>query len=293
MPKVVKYKIEDGITQSLLQNFLCCPTRSAFALKGLYDPTQIDKYTKGRIGHELLDTLYATQDLKLTMDRLDFLYENFPDSDKKNQIFGIFDALIRCYWKFYAKDFKGIKYKPEGIFDLTWLGYRLRGKTDLTFEAKAGSVLMEHKFWSQINEDKLVYVLSLDFQTNFYAFIQKLLTKKYPNRIDYNVIRTPQNKIKDGETSKDFSERMVEIINKDPKYYFIRKTIVPSKMAQLKFEADLKIILYNFRMAVANDTDYMNLTSCITGPYLCEYSSLCVSGTTAGYKIKPLFEELK
>jgi hypothetical protein len=271
--------------------------KAHYLLDGLYDPTKGENYRKGTIGHDLLENIY--KDPKANwMKNLESLYEKnlaeVQDAEKINSIFGIFEALITCYLGFYKKDFSlKINYLPEQVFDIDYKGYRLRGKTDLCFTSGKVSVIMEHKFWSQISEDKLAYVLSMDFQSNFYSLVYRLMNGKYPNRIDYNVVRVPQNKIKDGESSRQFAVRLIDIINKDPKYYFRRVPVTPSQRQQFEFEASLKYTLDSFKKMIESGYTSMNYTSCYPGIFLCDYAQICVSGTKAGYKTKPLFSELK
>lgn len=290
----MQYKISDGITQSLLTAFMACPKKCAFILKGLYDPSKSENYRKGSIGHAILETIYGSGDWVKTLDEQyeKCRKESIPD-EKLNSIFGIFEAIITCYLEFYKKDFKGTKFITEQIFNIEYKGFRLRGKTDLTFQMEKQAVLMEHKFWSQISEDKLINVLSLDFQTNFYAFIYRLQNGKYPDRIDYNVVRIPQNKIKDAESSKDFAQRLMIDIRKDPKYYFRRVPIVPSKRQLESFEKNLDLLLENFKAFTLSPFATSNYMSCYPGIFLCDFAPVCVSGSIAGFKTKPLFEELK
>lgn len=291
------YKISDGITQSILTTFMACPQKAMYMLDGIYDPTKGENYRKGTIGHDLLENLYENPSKDWTKN-LDALYDKHAkevkETEKLNTIFGIFEALITCYLEFYKKDFNSkIIYTPEQIFDLDYKGYRLRGKTDLTFKAGKLNVLMEHKFWSQISEDKLAYVLSMDFQSNFYELMYKMQTGKYPDRIDYNVVRVPQNKIKDDESSKQFAVRLIDIIRKDYKYYFRRVPVVPSQKQRYAFELSLNTILANFKSMVEGSNRYQNYTSCYPGIFLCDFAAICVSGSKAGFKTKPLFSELK
>lgn len=287
------YKISDGITQSLLKCFMECPQKCRFVLDGLYDPTKGENYRKGTIGHAFLEEIYKNPKTDI-MALSNKLYEQHKTCDKVNQIFGIFQALIPEYMKFFKNDFKGKNYKPEELFDIEWEGFRLRGKTDLTYQDKKNFVLMENKFWSVINEDKMAYILTLDFQTNFYAFIEELKTKKYPDRVDYNVVRVPQNRIKDDESADQFGERLRAEIAKNPKYYFRRIPVVPSKTQREEFKNNLRITLKNFKEFLSYPSNVTkNYQSCNPGIYLCDYAPICVSGSKAGFKTKPLFEELK
>lgn len=297
------YKIEDGITQTILSSFMSCPMKCSYLLKGLYDPTKEGNYTRGTIGHEFLDILYtqyANQNLAPTNTQIDKIideyYEKYSatvDEEKLNKIFGTLEALIKSYIKFYAADFKNKKYECEETFDVSWNGFRLRGKPDIRFMEKKDACIMEHKFWSQIPEDKIAYTLSLDFQSNFYAFIHKVKTGKFPKKILYNVIRVPQNKPKDAETSKAFAARLLEVIKENPKYYFIRTPVVLSEKMCQRFEAQIGIKLLNFKSFLSMLTPVMNETACVVGPFLCEYAQICTSFSEAGFKKKELFSELK
>jgi hypothetical protein len=285
------YKLEDGITQSILTRFMECPQKCRYGLDGLYEPSKGENYRKGTIGHAFLEAIYRDPktDIMALSNRL---YEEHKACDKVNQIFGLFQGIIPAYMNYFKSDFKGHSYKPEEMFDVEWNGFRLRGKIDLTYQDKKAFVMAEHKFWSVINEDKMAYILSLDFQANFYAFILNLKTGKYPDRIDYNVIRVPQNKIKDDESADQFGERMKIEINKNPKYYFRRVPVTPSKKQQEDFKGIILRTLNNFKAFIDHTNPYRNYMACNPGIYLCDYASICTSGSKTGFKIKPLFEEL-
>jgi hypothetical protein len=226
---------------------------------------------------------------------LDEYYEKYSetiDQEKLNKIFGTLEALIKGYIRFYPGDFKNKKYNCEETFNVDYKGFRLRGKPDIQFLEKKDSCIMEHKFWSQIPEDKIAYTLSLDFQSNFYSFIHKVKTGKFPKKVIYNVIRVPQNKPKDAETSKQFAARLIEIIKENPKYYFIRTPVVLSEKMCTRFEEQVLLKLNAFKSFLISGP-MMNESSCTVGPFLCEYAQICTSFSKAGYKTKELFSELK
>lgn len=289
---------KDGITQSLLQNFMLCPTKGLLAANGYYLPEREGKTAFGSICHAVLEQAYRAPDA-FNLNRAiltSVKNENaFREEETREFLEVKAQSVLSAYLNYNKKDLKRpIFFDTEKIFNVDFFNYKLRGKIDLVFGKTKNDVwLVDHKFWSQIPEDTILDSLTLDFQVLFYFTALTLINGVRPKGVLYNVIRNPAHRLNKNENLIGFGERLSGLIAEKPEHFFKRYEVKFSQEIVDTFQTDLKIILQKFCDTIQGKTPaYKNVCACI-GKYPCEFLRICSTHSFAGYKTKPLFEELK
>lgn len=97
----------------------------------------------------------------------------------------------------------------------------INGKRDEGFRKNGKIWLQENKTKSRINETVILETLAFDLQSMIYlCSFQHDHPKEEIGGILYNVIRKPGMKQKQKESDKEYVERIVEDIRKQPEHYF-------------------------------------------------------------------------
>lgn len=264
--------IKDGITQSLMANYMLCPQKyeNSIQWKEAFQSNTIF----GTFGHKMLEQIYLGKKAEI------FNYQ-FPKEVKQEEqeyMRAVGEILIDEYLHYYGKE----KIKPEILFDTNLEGFKLKGKID----GIKGNYLFETKFKTQIVEDKLQERLILDWQTNFYLVVYHCLTGKYLDGVIYNVIRYPKRSTKGN--MKTFCDSLQTEIREKPEYFFYRYQTEFSKEHIEQFEIDLITKLARIK----GQNIIKNQCACdLYGG--CSFVKLCAKGDTDGLvKRKVMFEEL-
>lgn len=302
-----------GLSQSLLGAWQTCPRRFLFALNQWKNPAQERNFGYGSMIHEALDAIYTAaaegnKDLRflsgLGLKAIDaFIFPAVFKADEAETLKAIGEAIITNYLKFYAADFRDLRFdRPERIFAQRFAGAMLRGKIDGRFRDKNGGRWhIEHKNLSRISEDVMQKKLSFDLQNLFYLIADEI---EFPGEevsgVLYNVLRRPdlRKEMPIGQIRKYVSD----LIEKDPKHYFIRWEIPYTRDDRAQFRAELSVKLDRLGQnigacrlygASALSMFYKNECAC-EAPYPCAFLDACASGTLVGFeKTKTLFTELQ
>lgn len=308
----MEYNLErDGVTQSLLQNWLACRYRTDLILKGWQLPLTKDALWFGDLFHLLLEIHYTflATEKSFTQSLLKGFFQTFEKNNQNikqesiEKFFAMAEALYFPYVDHWEKDDKKkqwISLEPE--FEVDFQGFKLRGKIDGIFKIKDKLWLLETKTKSQVDEKNMLEMLAIDFQNLFYIVAAELL---YPKEkivgVLYNIIRKPQLKFTGSfrgkkESLQDFSLRMQEDIKKRPEHYFKRYEVKYTKQQLIIFKEELSSLLNEFQIWNNLPLTYYkrsrNRTSCI-GRWNCEFLQACAQGNLAGYvQTRKLFPEL-
>lgn len=308
--KIKQYKIEDGITQSILTNFLACRKRCRFELDGWESTRPRDALVFGSLWHDLLDKLY--NNYRKGKDEIPFRKfeerwekqnrDNISDPQKMEEMFAMAEALYDEYILYWQGDRKKIFKEIEGTFDIDFEGYRLRGRRDGMFGIKAKKTkrtslwLMETKTTSGIMEDSMELKLAFDFQNLFYITALEHETKKDIAGVLYNVVVKPGHKLgtKNSPDIESYYDTLCQAISSDLKKYFRRYEIVYSRKKKERFKVMLRDILKEFRSFCDGEiTALPSPENCVTR-WSCEFLSACASDTMAGYlQTREQFRELQ
>ena len=305
------FTMEDGITQSLIHCYLACRRQMRLVLQGWRLPITKAAMTYGSIFHDLLEHYYvAIINGKLDKDSKFSLFARrhtaaWVKKQGKNLRHGgdlkmaleqsaKVCAVFPSYCNFHKEDFDRIEWRElEGVFDLVWHGFRIRGRWDGLFKMGKRLWLLETKTKSRIDIESIKEAVSFDFQSLFYI---TALAEKMGEDIEgvyYNVIRNPQLKQGKTESMKAFIARIAADAKKREAFYFMRFEATFLRSVRKEFETELLTILGEIRDWMDGKLPtYKNRGSCIRR-FTCEYMSACSSGTMAGYRPKgQLFTEL-
>ena len=142
------YRIEDGITQSLLSAFVDCRQGCQNILNMWRIPQQKDALIFGSLWHWLLQQCY--EEIRTKGKIIPFAPlakrwfreygKRICDTQTAEKHLAMAEALFDPYWKFWKEDFKRKWIAVEKMFDVSWYGYRLRGMRD-------GGYLLRRKQW--------------------------------------------------------------------------------------------------------------------------------------------------
>jgi len=248
------WTIEDGVTYSLLSQFLNCRNRfhinkvqgwtakrislplefgNVFHLmaeaqdRGIPDE-QLMKIATNYVGRKIEEQSLDTETIKeLSMMAAvaTVTFEQYVAYWQQNPCF-----QINNKW-YYEKDFQWIG--KEENFDVDYLlpngrKVRLRGKQDGKFQiakGQKGNWLFETKTKGNIDADGITAGLHKDMQTGLYLTAMALQQHgTLPEGVLYNVIRRTQLKPRVADTPKMFAERVETDIMKRPEFYFMRWT---------------------------------------------------------------------
>jgi len=307
-----KYKIQDGVTQSILSTWLTCPQKARYVLDGwIGDGALSGPLRFGSCFHNLLEVLYSE------VGAGDLPHENIPrffnswskawtklnisrssgadDYEAIRLDISMANGLLDGYIKMWPKDFNGMTewVALEDTFDIEWRGFRLRGKVDGIKRVNGKLWLLESKTRGRIDEKTLPDLLSFDFQSMFYITAMSQRMKEPVAGVVYNIIRRPGIKLRKNETMKTYAGRLaVETVIR-PNHYYKRYEMSYSVSDLLRFEGDLIVKLSLFSKWLRGEhPNYRNETACV-GRFPCDFIPACASCGMTGYvQERKLFREL-
>lgn len=299
------YSLErDGITQSLIQTWMECDRKFCFKLNCWQQKKQIVSTSFGIAGHYVLECIYNFLNVhKFDIKKLKVIINtsilnHFAEhrealsyfmSDQEIEIMQYqLNILITCYVTKYRAELYNLKDSiQEKEFNFKFHNISLRGVIDRLIITKDKIYIIDHKFMGRIDaDDKLVQLLSMDFQTKFYIYI---VNKLYPNReikLVYNIIRKPQTKPKKAtkkkpaETVLEYFSRISKDINDRPDHHFKRFAIEYTKWELLEFEEQLldKLIAIQYTLDQGlNSPAMIRETSCKGYYGNCRFLDACDS----------------
>lgn len=308
--------VRDGVTATLITRWLSCRESARLYLAGWTPMVFKESLLFGSLFHDLLRMLYDhyVEDYaprgvhKLVADAEKVAAPWFDRhlretarsmSDPSNvealeRDIAVCSVMIAPYVRRYEEDFRKLEWVGlETEFDVEWEGMRLRGKRDGVYRKGKKLWILETKTKGRVDEAGLMEQLLIDFQSQFYMLATQLELGEQPSGVDYNVVRRPGQRLKISEPLNEFAERIQVDIKGRPDYYFMRYEIFFAEEDLDRFNADLKIVLEEFRLwAAGNLPCYRNLSSCV-GRWNCTYLPMCSSGTTVGFRKSGIFRELE
>lgn len=305
------FKMSDGVTQSLMHSFLSCRRQFQLTLQGWRPAKAKAAMTYGSIFHDLLEHYYmgiiagevdrdtnfkafAKKHTKqwITKNAKHFRHEG--DVKMAHHETAKVCAVFPAYCRFHDEDFDEIDWqKLEGVFDVEWRGFRLRGRWDGLYKLHKRLWLLETKTKGNINPKDIKTALVFDFQCLYYITALALKGLGRIRGVRYNVIRNPGLKQGKHESTKKFMRRIADDAEKRNKFYFMRFEQPFGKDVRRQFEEELEMKLNEMKNWLEGRLPtYKNEGSCVRR-YNCEFISACSSGTMAGYIGKgTLFTEL-
>lgn len=300
-----RYTLADGITQSMLQDWMACRVRSRNVLQLWESGIEREALAFGSLFHGILERYY---DCRINGEEFD--YEAWERKWRKKHAPRAKDAQVlerhlamasvmfaeyKKHWKKSDDDKTWVI--MEGIFDSQWNGFRLRGRRDGIFrDRKKFPWLLETKTASGLADDTIEAKLALDFQNLFYITTYEAETGERLAGVLYNIAVKPGHKLLPKETSRDYMDKIEAAIRENPKKYFHRFEAAYTERQKAEFREELKWILDAFaewlESGMTKDT-WKNRGSCIT-KWTCEFLGACSQGKMSGYKqTRELFRELK
>jgi hypothetical protein len=260
---------QDGVTQSMLSRFLCCPERfRLLVIEGLRPaPEFSQRMDYGTMWHVCEEHHEEDWIVPLREYCRDLMVKYPTQGQEIDKWYNVCKTQFPIYLEYWAEhaDVKQRKVLlPEQVFSVHYdlpsgRCVRLRGRwdsVDLIGRGKgSGIYLQENKTKGDIVEEQMKRQLQFDLQTMFYLTAlwedDVSLEKSAPIRgVRYNVIRRPlaggtgsirphqATKTKEAETMADFYARLGSIIREQPEHFFMRwrAEILPSDVERFKRE---------------------------------------------------------
>jgi len=312
------YRLEDGVTQSMLSAFLACRRRMLYELAGWESVKQKSSLRLGSMAHDVLHQYHlgiiggkvrqpqqADRIIRGTVDKC--LRKNLKESSAVNPAEEMeleavkARAVLEEYVRWWTGDLERDWEEVEATFDVQFHGFRLRGRMDgLYRRSKRRFVLYETKTFSRMNEDELTDKLSFDFQCLFYltALLHRadgmVSHAREAQDVLYNMIRVPQLVQGDKETSGQFVGRIREDVRTRPEHYFKRFDLNFPPEIREEFEDELLLKLREFETWLGGHlATYKTEGSCFTR-WSCPFVHACASGRLRPHyaQTRILFREL-
>lgn len=291
------YKLEDGITQSILSLFLQCRQKCKNYLLGIRPlDERRDALEFGSAFHHLLELHHAgtLEDASMALNEWANSQKTPINPESLEQMLAGVLALWPQYKHVYKTRDKVLTWPAgsmEKQFDIVWCGHRLRGKIDGLPIVKGKVWQFETKTKGAIDEDVITTTLEFDFQNLFYYVACEEEGIK-PCGVIYNIIRRPAYKY-NGDP-RAYQDKIEAAASEDPGHWFKRFEATYTKQQIERYKAELADKLNDFAAWVREEIPtYRNETACV-GRGKCQYLGLCATGQMVGqYHSKgKLFEEL-
>lgn len=291
------YSPKDGITQSLISNWLSCRMKARLYIDGWrQDSPRRDALDFGNLFHAKLEHYYSGSKVDTVKAWRDKCKSEGPVNVEDMEVIECqFETLWPFYQKAHAKADAKLTWngRLEELFDVSWNGHRLRGKIDGLPTVGRKLWTFETKTKAQIDEDSMMLALEMDLQNMYY--ITALQTKKQrPIGVIYNVIRRPGLKY-DINALPAYQKKLTEAVQKEPDHYFKRYEVTYTDKQLVTFQKELLHALNEYTLWSAGKIPtYKNTTACV-GRGQCQYLKLCASAMEAsvGYNQDgELFKEL-
>lgn len=324
------YRIEDGVTQSLIQSWKECRYGCSLRLGGWQPDATREVLSFGTMVHWFLEHLYKDpyefipewrqkeiEDEGLTGE--EFVkwsvarffnpervssyahdYSKTPAlaqlSEENMETAAMANPLVEQYIEHWAEE--DAKYEWVGLeklFDVDFRGYRLRGKIDGIFRRPDGKLwIFETKTKGQISPEDIGRALKFDFQSLFYVTAVEIMLGEPVVGVKYNVLRRTQLRRRANEPSSDFYRRVADDIKERPDFYYYRTEAVFTQERKDYFKEELDRTLREFKAWLKGELGtYRNETNCTMRKWNCDFLSACASYSMAGYNDgRVMFSEL-
>lgn len=322
MRKFRRYKMDDGITQSILSGFQDCRKKMEYIFNGWRTVGTRSVLTFGSIFHYLLETMTNeiiagnTKEFhpeafakKMTARWIKQRSEKGAFGSKAEMDDAIWQSrraatIFNVYCDVYKKDFKMLWESVESQFDIWWEtdhgnSFRLRGMRDGLFRRTKNYWLFETKTKSRIDDESLMAKVAFDFQSLFYLHTLRLELDAEGDDtpcagVLYNVVRNPSLRLTGAETKEQHLRRMEADARSKPEHYFIRYEAQFSEETQRKFREELELKLLEFEAWCNGNLPTYKRENACSGLWNCEFLQACGSCSMAGYvDTGTMFNELE
>ena len=311
---------KDGVTQSMLHNFLACKEKFRLSYVEGWKPSKLGSQPMefGTCIHDILDMIYtASKEVSPEdfLECLDVVIKNACDiyeSEKHEDLttdgndwktlaenVSIAEVLLPEYFKFWNKDWFLVNWVAlEEVFDVPievdGKTIRIRGKLDGVQKIGKKLWLFETKTKGRIDEAAIADKLSIDLQVNLYLWAIWKVYGAFPAGVVYNLIRRPMLRQKVNETLGEFASRIKKDVKERPDFYFIRTQGAVAKTEILEWEQKEFIpILKELIRWNDGHGHFKNVSYCFTAFAPCQFLRICGQNSYASYNRKNvLFEEL-
>lgn len=315
----------DGITQSILGNFVQCRQLCALKLACYEFSGYKESILFGNLGHFIMEEMYtqvskgvldkipankilkgkarkksstvekklkkANSLLAVALTKAEGKYRNKHSGEEYQTNLILFldqlDSLFRVYIPRYKKDFLKTKWIGlETQFNVKFFGFRLKGKRDGLAQVGKGLWLLENKSMSQI-AGNLLDTLGFDFQNSVYLIATEIELAKELDGMIYNIIRKPNIKQNQKETYEEYFERLEAEIRKKPSHYFQRFELRYPRPVIDNLRDELKDKLIEFKMWREGKLGTFKNQRACKAKWNCEFIPACASNSLNGYIINP------
>lgn len=268
--------------------------------------------TYGSAVHQALEEMYTTKGARWSVPDLRSLLRGHTltaQQDKELYYWqGVLKVQTECYANEYRDDFAAFSVKKaEIIVDITieWHGIkiRLKGMVDLKFAMLQidGLWMMDHKTTNRMDL-KTVQGWDFRFQFMFYVWLMSKYEEQQGGKEKYrgyyiNAMKKPTIKVKQGESTETYFERLRNEMLMEPEKYYYREKLLLNRESLEHFEQHVlgpklhRVSLLtnpdvpdNIKLSIVNN---MNTDHCQRYG-VCEYLPLCEHGWgLEGFQYEP------
>lgn len=235
--------VSEGFTQSEFSEMSCFQRWDFRYNQLLIKPGEIHfPFLVGTVFHDAMEQFYKTKGMRVNVATLQFGENDIPslaDIQKRDYWNHVLPSMVEAYMIHYKADpviWDIMEIERE--LDITYRGYRLRGKVDLKLRKKDGIWIADHKTSSRLNKD---VVAGWDFRFQFMFYIW-LMSKVDPDKLNgyiVNTVKKPELRVKQNETIQGFAARVKEDMIAEPFKYFHRDDYPINKGALEHFEREV------------------------------------------------------
>lgn len=326
----------DGISQGFIHYFLACREQTRLKYKEMWNSYYEPLYREfGSCFHWLLGQIYGKHKIPQNAPAVKRMLAQYhtlwkkenpkPNQARLNQqdlVYGLAEKVLPAYLKRYNGDFGG-KYKMgyNVIRPVNWIASEklwkvnyevdnnntidplfnvlIRGRFDQVFEDKKKKLwLFETKCLSVISEDNIIALLPEDIQCLLYLLAIKLIYKRKPAGVLYNIVRRPGLRQGKTETLQQLLTRVEKDVTSPARqdHYFKRiEMVIDWSEIEAWQENFLNPILQEIQDWDKGNVRHWPNPDALSSKYgRCELFSLITQkDTTQYYKRKTVFNELQ
>lgn len=280
---------QNGITQSILKTWRStCPKKARFVLDGYSRPQTGGAIVFGTIFHGFLEEIFSQiKNGASDVSKIDFLSaEKIVRESLQDELVSATPAIIKEYERNLGMAFEVVKiyfdyWKDQyfGSDKKTWVqiedkfkvfppemnGIPFMGRRDGVFRNKNGKLwLFETKTKASWDDENLLKLLSRELQVIVYIKTYEMEFGEMPEGVEYNIIRRPQLRMKESESTREFCQRVkIDILDR-PSFYFSKLQMpIPKEMVEYHWGKILK--------------DCQRFIEWYQGKYDSEYTENCIS----------------
>jgi hypothetical protein len=242
--------------------------------------------------HDSMEQFYKTKGARVNVATLQFReYDvaSLNDYTALNYWNALLPVMMEAYAIYYKADpMKWNIHSVEEDVDITYRGFRLRGKIDLEFSDNDGRWILDHKTTSKLSKD-VVAGWDFRFQFMFYIWLKSKIPNSQPLKGYWvNAVKKTELRVKKSESLPEFAERVKQDMIIEPDKYFFRDRFLVNKGALDHFEKSvvdkhldiLQFVIQSPDVPLARSIiELKNTSECQKwGGRPCEYIDLCRFG---------------